>query len=157
MFADCVLGSCNIGSGENFINFDAIAGWSEYHFKMVWDEGTNPGAFTDDVEVQWKQTQNPLSITNFDTSPTEVLRSPSNTIIPYNQFMGLSVSGEPAFCLLDGNTNGDSFFCTGYPVKNQNLNGNLKYPGSPTAAQKTQLFVRASCDEVGVICDTGKI
>ena len=145
MFSNCKLASCNIGSGENFINFDAMPDMREYHFKLVWDGGKNSKA--EDVEIEWKQTQNPLSATNLDMNPTEAVRHPSNTTPLY--FAGLSLSTSSK-TLLDGNTGGNWFYSVGNAKWNWN-EGNPKYPGA-SGAKKTQLFVRVVCDHDGGIC-----
>ena len=142
MFSHCQLASCNIGSGENFINFDALPNMTQYHFKLVWDDGINPD--NDDNEMQWKQSQNPLSASNSDMSPTEVLRSPSNTTL--TTFSGLSLSSKQEKTLLDGNSGAGWHYSVGYKMHG-NKGGNPKYNNAATGATKTQLFVR--------VCQTG--
>ena len=156
LFSACQLGSCDLGSGENFINFDIMPDSNEYQFKLVWDEGKND--FDEDVEMQWKQSKNPLSATDVDMSPTEAKMIPSNTI-PV-AFHGLSLSSSPTQ-LLDGkigiyfpysigNTE-DWKLGSGTAGGGQGIWGNVKYPGA-MAAKKTQLFVWVACDQDEGIC-----
>ena len=53
LFSACQLGSCDLGSGENFINFDIMPDSNEYHFKLVWDEGKND--FDDYLSKMYQQ------------------------------------------------------------------------------------------------------
>ena len=151
IFASCTMDSCDLGSGENFINFDKIRQLTEYHFKLVWNEGKNlPGELPADldVELEWIQTNNPLTGTNADMSPTDPRLHPSNKIPPL--FMGLSLSDAPNAALLDGTTNGWWFYAIGNRLTH--MGGNTAYLhddsginiASKIALQRTQLFVRAS-------------
>ena len=150
IFASCTLDSCDLGSGKNFINFDKIRDMSEYHFKLVWNEGkSTPGEqnlANLDVELEWIQKQNPLSATNADMSPTDPRLYPSNRIPPL--FMGLSLSDSPNSALLDGTTNGWWFYAIGNRL--DHWGGNPAYlhnhsgtnSASMNALERTQLFVR---------------
>lgn len=159
VFKQCHIDSCNVSDGADFMNFDAIKGWPKYHFKLVWDQ-----VRSGDTELEWKQEMNPLSRTNVDMNPTDALLSPSNTVP--KDFIGLSLSGM-ADTLLDGHSwIGYWFYSVGNPNWNWNKGGNdiwnmgynpTYYDGTTyRGARKTQLFVRASCSTVGVICDEGK-
>ena len=144
LFSNCQLGSCNLGSGENFINFDVVSDLPEYHFKQVWDEGTSEDGT--DYEMQWKQKKNPLSATDSDMTPTEAIMMPSNTA-PL-KFFGMSISSNTARNLLDGTTGNVWFYSVGYQTEFNGGNGlgNPKFgatDGAGPSAKKTQLFVWA--------------
>ena len=157
IWSNCNLASCDIGSGDNFINFNVISDLPEYHFKLVWNDGIAQG--NEDVEMQWTQKQNPLSATDADMKPTQAVLSPSNKTP--QSFTGLSISSDPR-TLLDGMTMPDSWW---YAIGNPNWDwhgGNpanyLGHPagGYPAGATKTQLFVWVTCDNVNGICTGNK-
>ena len=149
IFASCTLDSCDLGSGKNFINFDRIRDMTEYHFKLVWNEGkSTPGEqnlANLDVELEWIQKQNPLSATNADMSPTDPRLYPSNRIPPL--FMGLSLSDSPHAVLLDGTNNGWWFYGIGNRLNWHGGNTAFLHDHSGINSagkierQRTQLFV----------------
>ena len=144
-----MFGNCNIGKGQNFINFDQIENLTEYHFKLVWDDGAvletdNPDG--GDCALEWKQTKNPLSVVNADMKPYEAHLYPSGNVP--RLFNGLSVSSVSSCTLLDGMGNHSSWW---YSVGNHHdyENGEGR-KGNPTylyphpdgnVARRTQLFV----------------
>jgi len=102
MFSGCTLGYCNIGNGENFINFDLIENLAEYHFKLVWNGGEivkSDGPDDQDYELEWKQSNNPLSKFNVDMGIYDAHLNPSGTFP--REFNGLSLSSRSK-TLLDG-------------------------------------------------------
>ena len=63
IFQNCTYDSCNLGSGNNFINFDLIKDLPSYHFKLVWDNKIIPEDAQDldrDYALEWTQEVNPL-------------------------------------------------------------------------------------------------
>ena len=153
IWSNCNLASCDIGSGDNFINFNVISDLPEYNFKLVWNDGIAEG--NEDVEIQWKQKQNPLSATDADMNPTGAFLSPSND--RPQSFTGLSISSAPQ-TLLDGMIMPGSWW---YAIGNPKWDwgkGNPAYwedlsaGGHPASAKKTQLFVWVTCDNVNGIC-----
>ena len=153
MFASCKLGNCNIGNGENFINFDLIEDLVEYHFKLVWNDGkavASDGAEDTDYELEWKQADNPLTMTDADMKPYGDPRQSPSGDKPLG-FNGLSVSSKQTATLLDGQAGLTNWwFSVGYKLEHCNDNDNCgnpaykyqdggKYRGK--TASKTQLFV----------------
>ena len=148
LFSTCQLDSCNIGSGDNFINFDAMPVLPEYHFKLVWDEGTSLDG--SDVQLEWKQKNNPLSAVDSDMNPTGAIMTPSNS--PPLKFYGLSISSNTARNLLDGTLGNLWFYTIGY--QSTFMGGSPKYGsrnGAGPVANKSQLFVWAPVTTSGKI------
>ena len=146
------MGNCNIGSGENFINFDLIEDLAEYHFKLVWNDGkavASDGAKDTDYELEWKQGGNPLTMTDADMKIYGDPRQSPSGNKPHSDFKGLSVSSRPEVTLLDGQGEHDSWwFSVGYKAEHTNEGNNKGNPAykyqagtSGKTASKTQLFV----------------
>ena len=153
MFASCKLGNCNIGNGENFINFDLIEDLVEYHFKLVWNDGkavASDGAEDTDYELEWKQAANPLTVTDADMKPYGDPRQSPSGDKPLG-FNGLSVSSKQTATLLDGQGELINWwFSVGYKLEHCNDNDNCGNPAYKyqdggkdrgKTASKTQLFV----------------
>ena len=145
----CKLINCDIGSGDNFINFNVISDLPEYNFKLVWNDGKAEG--NEDVEMQWKQKQNPLSATDADMKPTQAFLSPSNDTPQL--FAGLSRSPTRGI-LLDGMTGVNWWYSIGNSPWGfgKFAEGNPSYYRNNIGVKKTQLFVWVTCDNVNGIC-----
>ena len=84
-FSSCDESGCNIDDGETFMNFVVIENLAEYHFKIVWNNGTVLSDFNDnpnkqDYGIEWKQSVNPLHRYDTDMNPTEVKLIPSGNV-----------------------------------------------------------------------------
>ena len=147
IWSNCKLNNCDIGSGDNFINFNVISDLPEYNFKLVWNDGIAQD--DEDVEMQWTQKQNPLSATDADMKPTKAFLSPSND--PPQLFAGLSISSYNWETFLDGMTGAYWWYSIGNPHWTWGGGNPSYYPASP-GVKKTQLFVWVTCDNVNGIC-----
>ena len=82
----CKVDDCYYQDDQgNYINFDGLTGWSEYHFKFEWDG---------EQTMSWTQKSNPLTIKNADASPFNIEFSDPklSTQAVSKYFKGLSLS-----------------------------------------------------------------
>lgn len=119
----------------------------EYHFKLVWNEGSVASDVVKDQDyaLEWKQSHNPLIAHASDMIVMEPRLIPSNNVPP--MFNGLSLSSS-SFRLLDGHSGmGPWWYGVGY--RRNHGGGNPAYiyqsgTGGKVAADRTQLFVNVS-------------
>ena len=112
---NCKLGDCNVKiDDDNFINFNGLEEFEEFHFKIVWNEGESvatDGTNDKGMSLEWKQSANPLAETDQNMNPTEIRLLPMDIVPPL--FDGLSVSTR-ADTLLDGNVGKWWWYSIGY-------------------------------------------
>mgnify|MGYP006944966824 CR=1 FL=1 len=80
-FVGCTKFACDLGSGDNFMNFDLLrnANLGEYHFKLVWNNGNMPNNADSrlmNYALEWKQAMNPLMMVDTDANPTSIYWHP---------------------------------------------------------------------------------